>query len=51
MHHKHISIFQERDQEAVLPGGCGILGTKEDQVSHAHGVDMQLCEGVFFPNA
>ena len=39
MHHRHMGRFQERNQEAVLPGGCGILGKEEDQVSQAHGVD------------
>ena len=28
VHHRHMGRFQERNQEAVLPGGCGILDTK-----------------------
>ena len=39
MNHRHMGRFQERNQEAFLLGGCGILGTEEDQVSQAHGVD------------
>ena len=29
MHHRHMERLQERDQEVILPEGCGLYGNKK----------------------
>ena len=45
--HRHMGCLQEGDYEAVLPQGCGILGSEENEASQAHRVNTGVCQGAF----